>query len=186
MSNIKSAATLQDQLNRCMPIAHDTKLGDLIAALIVAVNAVTAACLTKAGLAIKASTSPTVKAANAILANIGGVYVSKAANTDMAALVGSLATAKSAAWAFYIDASGTLSTSDKTADAADHAAAVALIPAVPAGQAQIGVLVLDNATGAAFVGGTTALDTASLTATYYDTVGPVPTAAHQGDLASRS
>lgn len=166
----------QDELNRFAPAAAHVKLGDLIEAVItqynLLVNSVNTKVVTKAGLAIKTAGSAIVHAASPILAVVGGAAVRKAANTDMAALAGTLATAKSAAWAFYIDATGTLSTSAKTTDAATHDAAVALLPALPDGKAQIGVVVIDNATGSNFVGGTTALDTASLTVTYYDTTGP--------------
>lgn len=168
----KTAAVLQDQLNRALPVFGDIKFGDLFFALI---QSFTTAVLTKAGLVIKTASSPVVKAANPILACINGVYIRKAAS-DMAALSGTLATAKSAAWAFYIDTNGTLSVSAKTADASTHDAALASLPLPPLDLAQIGIVVVDNATGANFVGGTTALDTASLTVTYYDTTGAIPNA----------
>lgn len=127
--------------------------------------------LSSAGLDIKAGSSAVVKAVSAFSALAGGTLVTKAANTDMAALVGTLATAKSAAWAFYVDAAGTLTTSAKTADAANAAAAIALLPAPPSDKAMIGFITVDNATGSNFVGGTTALDAASVTTTYYNTSG---------------
>lgn len=166
----KTAAALQAQLNSAMPLFGDIKFGDLLVNLI---QSFTTAVLTKAGLVIKTASSPIVKSASPVLACINGVYIRKAAS-DMAALSGTLATAKSAAWAFYIDANGTLSASAKTADSANHDAALALVPLPPVDVAQIGIVVIDNATGANFVGGTTALDTASLTVTYYDTMGAIP------------
>lgn len=175
MPNLNAAGSVQQQLDRMTPAAADAKLGTLLAELISRVtvlqNRLNTCLLNSPVLAIKAASSTVVKASAAFIANINGVLVRKAANTDMAALAGTLATAKSAAWPFYIDATGALTTGAKTADAADHASAVALIPATPDGLALIGILVLDNATGSNFVGGTTALDTASLTATYYNTNG---------------
>ncbi|MDB5550518.1 MAG: hypothetical protein JWL86_502 [Rhizobium sp.] len=181
----KSALQLQKELNHAMPIFGDVKFGDMLVAILASINALITpeAVLTNAGLAIKAGGSAIVKSVNAILAVVNGVFIRHAAS-DMAALVGTLATAKSAAWAFYIDGSGTLTTSAKTADAATHDAALALLPVPPVGLAQIGILVLDNATGAPFIGGTTALDTASLTATYYNTQGAFPATATLGDLTS--
>lgn len=160
----------QSQINKLAPAANKVKLGDLLSEIIGKLNLAQSSMLTKAGLVIKAGSSPIVKAGVAFAAVANGVPVRKAANTDMAALVGTLATAKSALWAFYIDSAGTLTTSAKTADADTHAAAMALLPVTPAGKAMIGFIVVDNATGSNFVGGTTALDAASLTVTYYDTM----------------
>lgn len=190
MANINAPGSVQDALNRSMPCASDAKLGNVLAELLALANDVRSRLMTcgmsSPALVIKTGGSTLVKASNAFLANVAGVIVRKPAATDMPALSGTLATAKSAAWAFYIDATGTLSVSTKTADAASHDAAVALLPQNAAGKALIGVLVLDNATGSNFVGGTTALDTASLTATYYNihgaNIGPVTTLL---DLESR-
>lgn len=168
-------STIKDYLNRMTRAAKLAMLGNLLDDLVTAHNAMVTALsnqmLGAAGLAIKAAESPTVKAANAFNAVAGGASVHKAANTDMPALAGTLATAKAAAWAFYVDSAGTLSVSAKTADAASASAALALLPAVPANKALVGYLTIANATGSNFVGGTTALDTASLTVTYYNPVG---------------
>lgn len=130
--------------------------------------------LTTAGLAIKAGGSAIVKAATACVAIANGTPVLIAADTDMAALVGTLATAKSALWAFYVDSAGTKTTSTKTADAASAAAALALMPQVPDNKTMIGFIIVSNATGSNFVGGTTALDTGSLTVVYYNCLGSAP------------
>ena len=170
-------------LNKSMPIANKVKLGDVLGDLIVSHNALltdfaalrsklNTNMLTKPGLAIKAGGSALVKAATASVALVAGVPVYIPANTDMSALAGTLATANSAAWAFYVDAAGVITTSTKTADVATHALAVAAVPAPPTDKAMIGFIVVANATGSNFVGGTTALDTGSLTVTYYDTTGP--------------
>lgn len=180
----------QKALNRCMPLAKRVSLGDMLNNLINQVNYLTKRLnnrvLSNPGLVIKAGSSPIVKAGSAFLAEVGGVLIRKAANTDMSALAGTLATAKSAAWAFYINSSGTISTSTKTADAATHDAALALLTGTPDGYAQIGVIVIDNATGSNFVGGTTALDVANLTVTYYSANGPMSLASDTLSLQSLS
>jgi hypothetical protein len=173
----------QEQLNKAMPIAAKVKLGDVIGDLITQNNMLlddltalraklNTNMLTKPGLAIKTGGSTLAKAATACVALVAGAPVYIAANTDMSALAGTLATANSAAWAFYVDSAGVITTSTKTADVATHALAVAALPAPPSGKAMIGFIVVSNATGSNFVGGTTALDAASLTVTYYDAVGP--------------
>lgn len=163
-------------IDRSSPIAYKYRLGTRLEALQDQYNALLAAVeriylnnahlLTAPVLAIKAGSSPTVKSSGAFSAMAAGVIQSKSADTDMSAIAGSLATAKSALWAFYIDSAGTISTSTKTADAADAAAALALKPAVPANKVELGYIIVSNATGSAFVGGTTALDATDVTVTY--------------------
>lgn len=158
-------------------LADLTALKTRITTLLADVTAIRANTLTgmlaPATLAIKAGGSAIVKSSSLFMAKANGTLVYKAANTDMSAIAGTLATAKAAAWAFYIDSEGTITTSTKTADVADLAAAFAALPAPPAGKAQIGVVIVANATGSNFVAGTTALDTGSLTVTYINNVGNV-------------
>ncbi|HCE08555.1 MAG TPA: hypothetical protein DEQ40_08135 [Oxalobacteraceae bacterium] len=185
-----SASRIQDQLNRILPAAAKAQLGTLLSDMINGLNAVLGALdtcvLNKAGLIIKAASSPIVKSVNSYAAMINGVTTVVAAS-DMSALAGTLATAKSAAWAFYVDGTGAITTSAKTADSATAAAAAALLPAVPANLAQIGFIVVTNTSGAGFIGGTTFLDAAGIAVGYYDTVGPLLPASilSVGDLASR-
>ncbi len=178
-----------DELNRMSPAASHAQLGTLANELLTGWNYLVArlnsVVLSKAGLVIKAGSSAIVKAGSAFAAVVNGTIVRKAANTDMAALAGTLANANSAAWAFYVDAAGTLTTSAKTANAATHAAAIALLPTTPLDRALIGFIVVDNATGSNFVGGTTPLDTGSLTVTYYDSSGIPPGLTGNGIAALR-
>ncbi len=171
LTRVTKAYLLGDQLEAIVTELHDVRAK--YTALLADVTAGRSAgrVTNNAGLVIKAGSSAIVKAGTAFAAMFNGVPVVKAANTDMAALVGTLATAKTAIWAFYIDAAGTLTASAKTADAADVASALALFPATPATKALIGFITVVNASGAPFVGGTTALDAASVTTTYYSTVG---------------
>lgn len=179
------------ELNTIMPAFRGMKFGTWIEGLVTQVNAILTAhsalrsgILSSGALAINAGGAAFPKAATAFAALANGVLITVAANTAMAALVGTLATAKTAAWAFYVDSTGTITTSAKTADAANAAAAVALLQPPPAGKAMIGFITVGNATGAPFVGGTTALDAASVTTAYFNTVGSVLFAASDTGVAT--
>lgn len=169
--------SIQDKLNKLAPIAKKAALGDVLAELIAGFNALSVRCdsalLSSAAIAIKAASSAVVRTTAAFSATINGAMVLRAANLDLPALVGNIAAGRTAAWAFYVDAAGAFSISAKTADALTAAAAAALLPPVPDGRAMIGFITVANATGANFVGGTTALDAANITTTYYNTPGPV-------------
>lgn len=179
MANINGTGNLQDELNRMNPAASHAKLGDLLSDIIkkhndlVAVIAKPNYITNSAGLVIKAAGGVLVKAGSAFVAMVGGVSVAKAVDTDMAALVGTVAASKSALFPFYVNASGTLSTGAKTADAASAAAALALLPAVPAGLVRIGYIVVTNGSASDFTGGTTALDATDITVAYYNDTNPV-------------
>lgn len=181
--NNKGTGNPQDELNRAFPAAAHVKLGDLVVDLITKHNALVAALtsatymVTSAGLAIKAGASAVTKGASAFVALVGNVAVGKPANTDMPALVGTVADTKSALFPFYVDNTNTLSTGAKTADAANQTAAIALLPAVPAGLCRIGYIVVNNASGAPFVGGTTALDASGITVVYSNSLNPAPLSA---------
>lgn len=196
--------SVQDQLNRSMPAAKHGMLGDVLANLIASVNALRVDLLAaiaelKTGiviptaLAIKAGGSTLAKSTSAFVARVDGTAVSKAANTDMSALAGVIATTKAAAWQWYMDDAGTITTSAKTADADTAVEALALLPATPDGYVKLGTIVITNAQGAAaaFTGGTTALDTAGLTVAYTNTavaavVNGTITAEAVTDLESRA
>ena len=108
-----------------------------------------------------------------------GTLAYKAA-ADCSALVGTIALSKSGAWAFFIDAAGTVTTSSKTADCDTEALAIAaaLAIAIPANKSLIGYLIVTNSAGGNFVGGTTDLDAATATDLYINITGPgvAPTA----------
>jgi hypothetical protein len=166
-------------LNRESPTLARLPLGTWLANLITQYNALradlttikttNAYITTAAALAIKAAEGLLVKSTGAFAAVVAGNVITKAANTDMAALVGTLATAKSAAWAFEVDSSGTITTLTKTADVATPALAIAALAAVTANKVRIGYIVVTNTSGSNFVGGTTALDATGIAVTYVNT-----------------
>lgn len=160
-------ATIQQYLNALKDPAEAPSLTALFSAL---GDRLSSQTLTTGGLAIKAGASPIVKAATAFYAMANGVMVTKAANTDMAALSGTVANATFNVWGFYIDQAGTL-----TAVQGSPGATLAQVrfADTPAGKALIG-FVLVNPTGTgSFVGGTTALDDATVVpnAVYVNTLG---------------
>lgn len=127
--------------------------------------------LSSAGLAIKAGGSAIVKAGSAFYASAQGIPVTKAINTDMAALSGTVVNATFNAYCFFIDRAGNLTSAMGTAGAT---LAAMKFPPFPEGKALIG-FVLINPTGTGdFVGGTTALDDGTVTpnAVYVNTTGP--------------
>lgn len=175
---VAKAGSRQEKVNKTAPALMKARLGDVVGDLtsqfntlrseVVALStALNTSIIIPATLAIKAGSSAVVKSSALFVAKVDGTAVSKAANTDMSALVGTIADGSAAAWDFYIDDAGTITTSAKTADAATAAAALALLPAVPSGLVRIGSVAVATA-AATFVGGTTALDAGTATATYYN------------------
>jgi len=132
-----------------------------------------------AGLAIKVALSTLAKAGNAFYAVVNGVMVTKAAATDMAALVGTTNLNKFNVYCFYIDASGNLTSAMGTQGAT---LAGVVFPVQAAGTVMIG-FVLVNPTAADFIGGTTALDAAGVNAVYVDTCGPAVYGASGGPMS---
>lgn len=115
--------------------------------------------LGSAGLAIKAGGSAIVKAATAFYASVKGKLVTKTANTDMAALSGTVTNAKFNVFAFFIDSAGTLTTAMGTEGST---LAAVIFPPIPEGKALIGFTVINPTGTGNFVGGTTALDDATV------------------------
>lgn len=131
--------------------------------------------ITAPGLVIKAGASAIVKAGSAFHALLSdgksGRLIAKAANTDMAALSGTVTNAKHNVYAFFIDKAGTL-TSAMGVEAATLAAVT--FPPVPVGEACLGYVYINPTGTGNFVGGTTALDDATVVpnAVYRDITGP--------------
>lgn len=123
------------------------------------------------GLAIKSGGSALVKAATAFYSIAGGLAVAKTANTDMAALSGSVTTALFNVYVFYVSSAGTL-TSAMGTEGATLAAVV--FPTPPVNVATIGFVIINPTGTGSFVGGTTALDDGTVIpgALYVNITGP--------------
>jgi hypothetical protein len=123
-------------------------------------------------LAIKAGASAVVKTGAIAYYTINGKSYSKAAG-DMAALVGTVTNAKFNVYTFYVDSAGTVTTAMGTEGAT---LAAVVFPATPANKVMLGYVVINPTGTGNFVGGTTALDDATVVpnAVYVNTVGTSP------------
>jgi len=126
-------------------------------------------CLAKAGLTI-ATTVTQIKTASAIDYSIGGVLYTKAATDNIAVTAAEQADGTTAYYLICIDSSGTVS-AVKGDDDGD-------LPEPTSGTCPIGVLKV-VVSGGAFTLGTTDLDDATVTDTYYD-IAHVPRAGSAG------
>lgn len=123
-------------------------------------------------LAIHGAASALAKNGSVCYGFAKGVLFKIAANTDMAALSGSVTNAKFNVYAFFIDSAGSLTSAMGTEGATLGAVA---FPKIARGQALIGFVIVNPTGTGPFVGGTTALDDATVApnAVYVNTVGPV-------------
>lgn len=121
-------------------------------------NRLSSVCLSSAGLVIKAPGSALVKAANIIYATANGTLVTKIANTDMAALSGTVTNAAYNVYVFTVDSAGTLYTQMGT-----EGATLAKVrwPTLDQKRAIIGFVIIHPTGTGDFVGGTTPIDDAT-------------------------
>lgn len=126
--------------------------------------------LSTGGLAIKAGGSAVVKVATLCKAIVNGVLVSIAANTDCAALAGTVTNAKFNVFCFFVDNAGTLTTVMGQEGAALGSV---VFPPIPKRKAMVGFLIINPTGTGNFVGGTTALDDVTVVpnAVYVNTIG---------------
>lgn len=116
--------------------------------------------LSSAALVIKAGASALVKTgAAAAQAAVGGVLRSIAAATDMAALAGTVTNAKFNVYCYFIDSAGVLTSAMGTEGATLGAV---IFPPMPANKACIGFTIINPTGTGNFVGGTTAIDDATV------------------------
>ncbi len=132
---------------------------DMRAALLKLQSACTDFLLSTGGLAIKAGGGVLVKAATLCKAWVNGVLVSIAANTDMAALVGTVTNAKFNVFVFSVNSAGTPVTQMGTEGATLSAV---VFPTIAADSAVVGFIIVNPTGTGNFVGGTTALDDATV------------------------
>lgn len=133
-------------------------------------DALSSQLTTSGALAITGVASSTAKIVNAITAVCAGRSVTKAAATNMPALAGTVPNAQFNVFSFFIDNAGVLSTLAGT----PATSLVGVIhPQRPQFKAQIGYVIVNPTGTGAFVGGTTALDDATVVpnAVYVNTVG---------------
>lgn len=115
-------------------------------------------CFNSAGLVIKAGGSALAKTANTIKFTIDGALASKAA-ADCAALVGTVTAAFFNVFVFSVTAAGTFKTYAGT-QATTLAGVV--FPAIADGETVVGFIIVNPTGTGDFVGGTTALDDATV------------------------
>lgn len=116
--------------------------------------------LNSGALAIKALSSPTAKVGSAIHALANSTLLTKAADTDMAALSGTVTNGTFNVFCFFVDSAGTLTTLMGTAGATLGAVT---FPTFEPSKACIGFVIINPTGTGDFVGGTTALDDATVT-----------------------
>jgi len=129
--------------------------------------------LSDAGLVIKAGGSAVVKTgAAAWYGLVNGKLVTKAAATDMAALSGTVVNATFNVFVFTVNSAGTLVTTMGTAGAS---LATVKFPKIDDSHCVIGFVIINPTGTGNFVGGTTALDDATVVpnAVYIDDTGAV-------------
>ncbi len=126
--------------------------------------------LTSGALAINGAGNTAAKVGSAWYGVVKGNPLTKAANTAMAALSGTVVNATFNVFCFYVDAGGTLTTLMGTAGATLGAV---VFPQPPVGKTMIGFVIINPTGTGNFVGGTTALDDATVVpnAVYVNTVG---------------
>ena len=126
--------------------------------------------LGSAALGIKAGSSAIAKTTEPITILVNGVLVAIADNTDCATLSGTITAAEYNCWLISTADGSTLTATQGTAGASF---AAVTIPAVPAGETAVGIVVATKSDGT-FTGGTTALDAANTTVTYINIIGGFP------------
>jgi len=127
--------------------------------------------LTTAGLAIKTGGSAIVKTGAAAYYGLAkGILVTVAASTDMPALVGSVANGAYNVFAFFINSEGVVTSQIGTPGST---LSRVRFPAIPGANAILGFVIIHPTGTGAFVGGTTALDDATVVpnAVYISTLG---------------
>ena len=123
-------------------------------------NCESTCALTSAGLVIHGSASTVAKTgASDFYAITTGILVKIAASTDMPALAGTVVNATFNVFCFFVDSGGTKTSAMGTAGST---LAKVVFPQFPEGKALIGFIIINPTGTGNFVGGTTALDDATV------------------------
>lgn len=152
---------------RSLPNTLKNAYNDLRAAAVAIRNAVLHRVLSDGGAGIGTTTSK-VRSTATILYTINGEFKSKASTDDLWTLTGAVIPAgQKRTYLLLLDTAGTA-----TVAASDTVlvAGTVTLPAWPAGKAVVGSVTVSNGSGGNFTPGTTALNAASITTTYYDGV----------------
>ena len=144
-------------------------LGPNVKKYVGAVASGQSALLTSGGLAIGTASAAAVKVSNTIHALVGGVLVT-AAGAEVALTGIDIADGTTNVVGIFVNAAGTLSAVAGTAGAT---LAAVVPPQANATRALVGYVVIANASGDEFDGGTTLLSAANVTDTYINTLGAV-------------
>lgn len=137
--------------------------------------------LSSGGLAINAGSSTMIKTTNTINAKIDGYIMANVAATSaigngtIGTTIGTLPTGYTMALTVSVNASGTFaltaSSQILTSSILQGLFPTGSLAPVPQGQCLVGYVIIRNASGSNFVGGTTALDAGSITTLYIN--GPI-------------
>jgi len=150
-----------ENLTRRIAVFYDkTEASSLLQVLTDVYERFRSVCFSSAGLVIKGVASAVVKTGSAATnLVVQGVLRSIAASTDMAALSGTVTNAAYNVYVFSVDSSGTLYSQMGTEGATLE---VVRFPNVPPTRATLGYITIHSTGTGNFVGGTTALDDATV------------------------
>jgi hypothetical protein len=161
--------TIRRYLNTISEVRHRAAISAVVEPI---GDRISTQTLTSAGLVIKAGGGVLAKAGAAFYALVQGKLVTKAINTDMAALVGTVTADAFNVYAFFMDGAGTLTTAMGVEGVA---LANVVFPPIPAGKAMVGFIIINPTGTGNFVGGTTPLDDVTVVpnTVYVNTIGAV-------------
>lgn len=150
-------ATIQQLVNAIPDPNTETALTPILRAL---GDRLSSQTINTAALRIKGGSASPIVQTNAVSAYVvNGHLVAKASATDLPALVGTVTNATFNVFAFFIDQAGTLTSSMGIAGSTLFRV---VFPSIPEGKAVIGYVTINPTGTGNFVGGTTALDDATV------------------------
>jgi hypothetical protein len=151
---------MQDTITRFLNAVSDVRQREALLKVLAPIgDRLSTQTLSSPGLAIKSGGSAIVKAGSQFHASIQGKLVRVAANTDQAALAGTVTNAKFNVFCFFLDVAGT-----GTSVMGGEASTIGGVqwPAIPQGKSLTGFVIINPTGTGNFVGGTTPLDDATV------------------------